>query len=249
MNCDQASTHLVDVMTGNLPEGVEKALRLHLDACAACREQELELRTLWAELARLPAPMPRTDAVGRFAQTLARGVPGGEAPEAPPAAASRPTQGAATRTRRLVIPAALAASLLIGVAAGRNLAPRDDQTVASASGTGSQFLLLLHERPSTRVIPPDELRRVVAEYAAWARDLQQDGRLVAAEKLADDPGRWIRPRADGIEVGAVQTSTAGVIGGYFVIAADSYEDAIRIARECPHLRYGGEIEVRAIEPV
>jgi hypothetical protein len=39
-----------------------------------------------------------------------------------------------------------------------------------------------------------------------------------------------------------------VIGGLFAIKADDYEKAVEIARECPHLKYGGRIELREIEP-
>jgi hypothetical protein len=37
------------------------------------------------------------------------------------------------------------------------------------------------------------------------------------------------------------------MGGYYAIRAASYEDAVEIARGCPHLDYGGTIEVRAID--
>jgi len=41
---------------------------------------------------------------------------------------------------------------------------------------------------------------------------------------------------------------AEVIGGYFAVSADSYDDAVKLAAECPHLKYGGRIELREIEP-
>jgi hypothetical protein len=41
--------------------------------------------------------------------------------------------------------------------------------------------------------------------------------------------------------------TADELGGFFLIQADSAE-AYRIARECPHLRHGGTVQVRRIQP-
>ena len=38
-----------------------------------------------------------------------------------------------------------------------------------------------------------------------------------------------------------------VVGGYFLIRASSYDVAVEIARTCPHLRYGGRIEVRQVD--
>ncbi len=39
-----------------------------------------------------------------------------------------------------------------------------------------------------------------------------------------------------------------VIGGIFTIDADSYDEAVEISKDCPHLKYGGWIEVREVEP-
>ncbi|HJR63686.1 MAG TPA: YciI family protein [Gemmatimonadaceae bacterium] len=247
MNCDQASTHLVDAITGNLPEGVAHEIRDHLDRCPTCRQEELELRALWSDLGRLTLPAPRADAASRFATELSRPVPADGGSGHPPVPAGPSRQRGLHRVRRLAIPAGLAAALLIGVALGRALAGSSDRPGLAGGDSRSQFLLLLHERPATRAIAPDELPRVVAEYAAWAGALRQEGVLVAGEKLTDDPGRWVVPSPDGSHARSGPESAAGAIGGYFVIAADSYDDAVRIARECPHLRYGGEIEVRAIE--
>jgi hypothetical protein len=249
MNCDQASTHLVDAITGNLPDAVAHDLRVHLDGCQTCRADELELRALWSDLGRLPLPEPRVDAASRFATALSHTVPDDAAPVLPPAAPASLHRTGRNRVRRLAVPAALAAAILTGVVLGRALAASGDQPGPVGSDPRSQFLLLLHERPATRAIAPEELPGVVAEYAAWARELQREGVLVAAEKLTDEPGRWILRGPDGIQARTGTASAAGGIGGYFVIAADSYDDAVRIARECPHLRYGGEIEVRAIERV
>jgi hypothetical protein len=46
-------------------------------------------------------------------------------------------------------------------------------------------------------------------------------------------------------IAAVGTNEADVVG-YFLIRATSGEEAVRIARLCPHLNYGGTVEVRAI---
>jgi len=37
------------------------------------------------------------------------------------------------------------------------------------------------------------------------------------------------------------------LGGYFLIKAQDMNAALAIARTCPHLKYGGSIEIRPIE--
>jgi len=85
------------------------------------------------------------------------------------------------------------------------------------------------------------------EYVDWARAQARSGRLLAGEELSDG-GRLLigapddlqaRPMAAaGIEEGSVQ--------GYFLIRSASYEEAVRVASGCPHLRFGGTIELRRI---
>jgi hypothetical protein len=36
------------------------------------------------------------------------------------------------------------------------------------------------------------------------------------------------------------------IGGYFIIRARNMDEAMKIATECPHLKYGGKIDIRPI---
>jgi hypothetical protein len=76
---------------------------------------------------------------------------------------------------------------------------------------------------------------VVAEYAGWARRLSAEGRLVAAEKLADD-ALWLPARSE-----------AQAIGGFFLVNATDMDEAAAIARGGPHLNRGGTIEVRRID--
>jgi hypothetical protein len=39
------------------------------------------------------------------------------------------------------------------------------------------------------------------------------------------------------------------LGGYFLIRAANQRTALEIARSCPHVRYGGRIVLREIEPI
>ena len=74
MNCDQAATLLVEGVTGNLDGRDAEALRAHLRECPACSAEDSELRALWTQLGRLPAPAPRPGAAARFLQTIPRGA-------------------------------------------------------------------------------------------------------------------------------------------------------------------------------
>jgi hypothetical protein len=113
------------------------------------------------------------------------------------------------------------------------------------------YLVLLHENfPTTRpVLSPEEIQAVIARYKAWGQRLHASGRLVASNKLEDGTGRVLRNNGGGIRItDGPFTETKDVLGGYFLIQAESYEEAAELCRDTPHLDYG-VVEVRQIEVV
>jgi hypothetical protein len=111
-------------------------------------------------------------------------------------------------------------------------------------------MLLLHERPEMFAgISPDQMQRVIAKYVEWRSNLISHGRLSGGNKLRDEPGKVLEPNAGHVVVrDGPYIEAKDVIGGYFLISADSYEAAVETSRQCPHLDFGGTIELREIEP-
>ena len=116
------------------------------------------------------------------------------------------------------------------------------RTWPQAAGAQADYAIFIREDafPAT-----DEASRV-QEYSEWARRLRQQGHMIIGEKLSDT--RQI-VMADRREIRISPSSTRGdvVIGGLFLISAPSDDDAMRIARSCPHLRHGGSVELRRVE--
>lgn len=107
-----------------------------------------------------------------------------------------------------------------------------------AASAGDRYALLLYDPAGfDRGIPEDSL---VAQYRAWARSLGP--RLDLGEKLGDREEQLLEasgtPQGDG---------DRGRLGGFFIVNAGSWEEAMRIARSCPHLKHGGLIAVRRID--
>jgi hypothetical protein len=128
--------------------------------------------------------------------------------------------------------AASLALLLVGFGLGRWQAP------SSNAGPMPRYLLLMHQGESFRPNRPPAVLR--AEVGRWAMRLQRAGELVEGDRLGLQ-GHLVTP--SGAETGL---APGDVIAGFFVIRAVSDERALAIARTCPHLGYGGHIEVRRI---
>jgi hypothetical protein len=122
-------------------------------------------------------------------------------------------------------------------------------TAPSIDQESGQFMLMLRtsaNEPLDR--SPEELERV-KEYSAWARKIRQAGLLVDGEKLTSETR--IINLVDGKSVvsGNQIDPNEKPIAGYFLIRATDYQEAIGIAEDCPHLKYGGTIEIRRIDDV
>ena len=136
--------------------------------------------------------------------------------------------------------AAAAAAVLVfvgGMAVQRYVV--DDVGAAAVSAVGDRYLLLLLEPADSRLDPAVEAARV-AEYGAWAGGLASVGQLEAGEKL-EDGGDVVGEPFGGPASGERVT-------GFFIVRAESAEEARELAESSPHVLHGGRVEVRRIEP-
>ena len=115
----------------------------------------------------------------------------------------------------------------------------------------AQFMLLLHESPNDFAgLSPEEIQRVVGEYTAWRERLAAEGRLAGGLKLKDEGGRRLTRNGDGVRVvDGPWAEAKEVVGGYFLIEAADYDEAVEISKGCPHLVYSQAIELRQVDPI
>lgn len=112
-----------------------------------------------------------------------------------------------------------------------------------------QFMLLLHDGPASFAkMSPTEMQSVVQRYVAWSQRLRARGTIIEGKKLAADPGRVMRRKGhDVLVTDGPFAESKEVTGGYFLIDASDYDEAVALATDCPHLDYQGTIEVRRVD--
>jgi hypothetical protein len=112
----------------------------------------------------------------------------------------------------------------------------------------ASFILFLHDNPKDFVNRSEgEMMSIVKEYGAWATKMRAENRLLSGEKLTESGGKVLSRQGNRITVtDGPYAEAREVIGGFFVVKADNYADAVKIAETCPHAKYGARIEVREI---
>jgi hypothetical protein len=80
---------------------------------------------------------------------------------------------------------------------------------------------------------------------AWFDGLSQRGKLKGAQPLGAQ-GRMIFGTNGRFVVNGPFSETKEAVGGYLMLQADSFEEAVEVARTNTALRYGVSVEVRPI---
>jgi hypothetical protein len=113
----------------------------------------------------------------------------------------------------------------------------------------AKYMLLLHDDPTSfATMSPEQIQKVIEKYMAWGSRLRKAGLLSESHKLTDEPGKVMRTNGSDVRVtDGPYSETKEILGGYYVIEAESYDRAVDHARDCPHLEYGGTIEVRQVD--
>ena len=129
---------------------------------------------------------------------------------------------------------ALAAGLVcLGFFVGKGDAP----ATSSAYSDQAKFILLVHNDDQ----PPADPMQQVKEYGEWLGKISAD-RIAGGEHLHGN-GWVLSPK--GTEAIA-EFPGRNEVGGYFTFEAANAEEALKIAKTCPHLRYQGTLELRQI---
>jgi hypothetical protein len=111
-----------------------------------------------------------------------------------------------------------------------------------------KFLILPYERPGDFAdLSPAEMQRIVERYVAWTDRLRAGGALERSAKLKDGEGRILRGPGKKLKVtDGPYAETKEIVGGFWVIEAAGYDEAVRLCADCPHLEFG-PLSIRALE--
>ena len=107
-----------------------------------------------------------------------------------------------------------------------------------------QYMLLLYGNPADWAnAGPQDLEAALGKYMAWG----QKPFVVRGVRLAEDAGRVIRSQGGKPHsTDGPYSETKEVLGGYYLIEAADYDEAVKRSLDHPQLEYGGTIEVREL---
>jgi len=111
--------------------------------------------------------------------------------------------------------------------------------------TQNEYLLLFRGDEWYNQLSPEELQQAMSQFKAWFDRLTEEGKLKAAQPLVRE-GKIVSGKQGHVVADGPFAESKEAIGGYFLLAANSLDEAIAIAKSAPSLEYGTQIEVRPV---
>ncbi len=109
----------------------------------------------------------------------------------------------------------------------------------------AEYVMLLWENPTAFAsASPAEIEQIIQEYVTWREQMGAAGKITGGTKLRDEGGRHLKA---GTVTDGPYAEVNEIVGRLFFVAAKDYDEAVAIARSCPHLKFGW-IELREVEP-
>ena len=113
----------------------------------------------------------------------------------------------------------------------------------------AKYLLMLRDKGTYDSLSPEEMQKIFERFRTWSGKLRTQGKIVGGEKLRDHQGRVVNRKGSKTAVTDGPFAEAKeIIGGFFIVDAKNYDEAVSLSDGCPHLDFGS-IEVREIEPM
>jgi hypothetical protein len=115
----------------------------------------------------------------------------------------------------------------------------------SESTPTSEYMLLFRGACWDKGLSAEEVQQLMGKVMGWFEGLKQQGRVKAGQPLGPEGKTITGNKARAVADGPFAESKEAV-GGYLLLLADSFDEAVAIAKTNPTLEYGVSIEVRPV---
>ncbi len=109
----------------------------------------------------------------------------------------------------------------------------------------NEYLLLFRGNEWYNNLSPEELQKAMSQFKAWFDRLTEQGKLKGAQPLVRE-GKIVSGKNGRVVADGPFAESKEAIGGYFLLAVNSLDEAVAIAKTCPSLEYGTQVEVRPV---
>lgn len=109
-----------------------------------------------------------------------------------------------------------------------------------------EFVLIFRNSVNTNAKPsPEQMQQVMTSWMDWLGSLSAQNKLVdRGNRLSMSDSKTVK--SDSTVTDGPFTEIKEYINGYTIIRATGIDEAVALAKDCPILKVGGQVEVRAV---
>lgn len=107
------------------------------------------------------------------------------------------------------------------------------------------YMLIFRGTDWYKGLSPEQMQQVMDQWTQWFNGLKEQGKATAGNPLEREGKIVSGPQGRVISDGPFAESKEA-IGGYFLLAVETLDEAVAIAQRCPGLPHGIKVEVRPV---
>jgi hypothetical protein len=107
-----------------------------------------------------------------------------------------------------------------------------------------KFMLIFHGG-QMEGMSPEEMQAHMGKWFTWIENLNKKEQYASGEPLLPG-GKLVSGKGGKSVTDGPYTEGKEVVGGYFIINAKDYNEAVEIAKGSPDFDFGGSVQVRQV---
>ncbi len=96
-------------------------------------------------------------------------------------------------------------------------------------------------------VKPEDMQAMFKKWDDWKGGIAAQGKLVSHGNRLSREGKVLK--SGGLITDGPFVEIREMLGGFIVVRADSFEEAVTLGHGCPALDNGGSVEVRSVVTV
>jgi hypothetical protein len=123
----------------------------------------------------------------------------------------------------------------------------NNKQIMSAPRTTSGYMIFFRGNDWDKNLSPEEIQKVTSQFMAWFERLSAEGIAKGGAPLEVET-RVVSASKGRIVSDGPFAESKEAIAGFFLLDVENMEQAVEIAKQCPTLQRGVNVEVRQVAP-
>ncbi len=106
------------------------------------------------------------------------------------------------------------------------------------------MMIFIGKDYGTLNLSPEQMQEQTKKWWTWQAKMEASGNMKAGHALHPEMRRVVG--ADRTVTDRASTELKELVGGYYIVKANNFEEVIEMAQDYPDYDYGGTVEIREI---